>query len=74
MNLLERGLRSSDYDCKNVIESHGKYPVESVCILYIQSEDSKAPVTDTESSLSWKRRLKSGSMIGSNSDGPGASY
>ena len=46
---MERGLRSSEYDCENVIESYGKYPVERVYILYIQSEDSKTPVTDTES-------------------------
>ena len=71
MNLLERGLRSSGYDCQNGIEPHSKYPVERVCILYIQSEDSKTPVTDTESSLSKNRRLNSGSVSGSNTDGPG---
>ena len=49
VNLLERGLRSSEYDCENVIESYGKYPVERVYILYIQSEDSKTPVTHAES-------------------------
>ena len=50
-----------------MIKSPSKYPVETVCILYIQSEASQSTVT--ESSPGRKRRLKSGSVICSNSNG-----
>ena len=48
-------------------ESPSKYPVETVCILYFQSEASQTTVT--ESSPGRKRRLKSGSVICSDSNG-----